>query len=513
VSGGERRLSARDRLERVVDAGSLRQWDEDVLSNDPLGFVDSKPYLERLAAAAEAAGTSEAVVTGEATVDGRRVAVIAGEFGFLGGSIGVATGERVASAFDRAVESGLPVIALPASGGTRMQEGAIALTQMAKLAAAVRRLRRAGLPYLVLLTDPTTGGVLASWGGLGTVTYALPGALVGFGGPRVVEMLTGRAMPPGIQVSEHLAEVGLIDGVVELQGFRERVCALLRSWSGRDAGADADAGPPPPAEEVEVDAWQAVEAVRHPDRPVPRDVLAAWCTDLTILGGTAADDGCLLAIGRFDGVGAVIVAQDRRRDPHRAAVMGPAGYRRAQRGMALAAELGLPLVTLVDTPGAEMSAAAEEGGLAREIGLCLADMSEIPAPTVAVLLGEGGSGGALALLPADRVVCAGNGVLAPIAPEGASAILYRTTDRAPELAAKQGIAAPDLRRWGIVDVIVPEERPAHEDPARFVAAIGAAVSQELRALQAQPTPERLAARRRRYRALGSEALRGTEVRA
>src|SRR5919197_3812527 len=180
---------ARERIALVADGGRLEPWDEDVVSDDPLSFSDVRPYAERLAEARERTGQSEAVVTGVIRVEGSGLVVVAGEFGFLGGSIGVATGERAARAIERARERRLPVLILPASGGTRMQEGTPALMQMAKIAAAVRRLLDEGLTYIAYLTHPTTGGVLASWGSLGIVTFAMPGALIGFGGPRVVEML------------------------------------------------------------------------------------------------------------------------------------------------------------------------------------------------------------------------------------------------------------------------------------------------------------------------------------
>src|SRR3954452_6540381 len=234
---------ARERVALVADHRGFEAWDADVVSEDPLGFRDSRPYTERLAAAEERTGLSEAVLTGLIAVGERPVVVVAGEFGFLGGSIGIATGERVARALERALERRLPVLALPASGGTRMQEGAPALMQMAKLAAAVRRLRDAGLPYVVCLMHPTTGGVLASWGGLGTVTWAEPGALVGFGGPRVVEMLTGAPLPEGVQRAEHLLERGLLDDVVAPPDLRERLARVLAVAARRSEGALAHWSP------------------------------------------------------------------------------------------------------------------------------------------------------------------------------------------------------------------------------------------------------------------------------
>jgi acetyl-CoA carboxylase carboxyl transferase subunit beta len=503
---------ARERIALVADGGRLEPWDEDVVSADPLGFTDSRPYGERLADARERTGLSEAVLTGLIAVEGRPVVVVAGEFGFLGGSIGTATGERVARAIERAIDRRLPVLALPASGGTRMQEGAPALMQMAKLAADVRRLRDAGLPYVVCLMHPTTGGVLASWGGLGSVTWAEPGALLGFGGPRVVEMLTGAALPEGVQRAEHLMERGLLDDLVAPEELRERVTRVLAVAAPRPEEVPLR-GPRPeglPSEGLPSggpgrgragDSWASVQHARNPARPSSADLLAAWGTHVTQLRGDRAgggdDPACLAALARVRGIPAVVVANHR--DAFGPARMGPSGYRKATRAIELAGELGLPLLTIVDTPGALMTVAAEEGGLSFAIAECLAALLTSPAPTLAVMAGEGGSGGALALLAADRVVCAEHASLEAIAPEGASAILYRSTDHAAELAATQGGASWDLARFGIVDVVVPEQPSADREPDAFAARLGAVVESELRALVATPAAGRLAARARRYR--------------
>src|SRR4051812_4161280 len=274
---------ARERIALVADDGSLDHWDEDVVSDDPLHFSDVRPYAERLAEARQRTGQSEAVLTGAIRGEGRGVVVIAGEFGFLGGSIGVATGERVARAIERAIEQRLPVLALPASGGTRMQEGAPALMQMAKLADAVRRLRDAGLTYIVCLMHPTTGGVLASWGSLGHVTWSEPGALIGFGGPRVVEMLTGRPLPDDVQRAERMLARGLLDDVVAPEELRERVARVLAVT--RDApGAQGPQAPPAQAPRAG-DAWASLQHARDPARPSAADLLGAWATDVTPLRG------------------------------------------------------------------------------------------------------------------------------------------------------------------------------------------------------------------------------------
>lgn len=499
-----RPASARERLALVVDDDSFEEWDADVASDDPLSFSDTKPYRDRLAEARAATGLGEAVLTGRATLAGRPLAVVAGEFGFLGGSVGVATAERVARAFERALAERLPLVALPASGGSRMQEGTLAVVGMAKLAAAAGRLRAAGLPYVVCLTHPTYGGVLASWGSLGTVTFALPDALVGFAGPRVVELLTGRALPARVQRGETLLAQGLIDDVVPPEALRAAVGRVLAVAVADPAPSDPhDADPPAPASAGR-DAWASLQHVRDRRRPGAGALLDAAAEDVTVLRGSRDgrpdDPACFAALARLAGVPAVVVAQ-RRRGDGTPAVMNPAGYRKARRAMALAGELGLPLVTVVDTPGAELSEDAERGGLAAEIAGCLADMAALPVPTVAVLLGEGGSGGALALLAADRVLAAEHASLGVIAPEGASAILYRDLDHAAELAATQGGASWQLQAAGIVDRVVPEPRPAHEEPEAFVACVAAALSTALAEVTVAEAPARLAERHRRWRSI------------
>jgi acyl-CoA carboxylase subunit beta len=528
-------MTAVERVALIADHDSFEEWDADVASDDPLSFNDTKPYLDRLAEARAATGLNEAVLTGRAALEGRPFVVIAGEFGFLGGSIGVATAERVARAFERALEKRLPLMALPASGGSRMQEGTLAVVGMAKLAAAAGRLRTAGLPYVVCLTNPTMGGVLASWGSLGTVTFALPGAVAGFAGPRVVELLTGRALSPRVQRAETLLAQGLLDAVVQPAELRSRVSAVLAVAVGsegegaraavrsaRTGSPDAsvgaapagslplDAHPTPPAPTALAgperhDAWASLQHVRNRRRPGAGALLDAIATDVTVLRGARDghpdDPACFAALARVAGFPAVVIAQ-RRRGDGAPAVMNASGYRKARRVMALAAELRLPLVTVVDTPGAELSEDAERGGLAGQIAGCLADMAALPVATVAILLGEGGSGGALALLNADRVLVAEHASLGVIAPEGASAILYRDVDHAVELAATQGGASWELLRAGIADTLVPEPQPAHEEPEAFAAAVRAQLSAALAEITAADTATRLAERHRRWRNIG-----------
>ncbi|WP_413810354.1 carboxyl transferase domain-containing protein [Streptomyces sp. OE57] len=585
------RPSARELIEAVVDPGSWHGWDEpvEITTDDPEYRAD----LER---ARERTGLDESVITGEGRIEGRRVALIACEFRFLAGSIGVAAGERLVRAVERATAERLPLLAAPASGGTRMQEGTVAFLQMVKVAAAITDHKAAGLPYLVHLRHPTTGGVLASWGSLGHVTAAEPGALIGFMGPRVHEALYGEEFPPGVQNAENLMNHGLIDAVLPHSRLSGVAARVLRVLCAGDAvsGPAADAGPaageplrrgdaapgsasaaapgpsvsgastePAPGSGVSTEpapgsgapggapeapggsmasapgapddtdagavvptAEASIRASRRVERPGVRDLLRVAAEDVSPLSGTGAgehDPGLLLALARVGGTPCVVLGHNRRsarkgdtaEGPGEGQALGPAGLRTARRGMRIAAELGLPLLTVIDTAGAALTREAEEGGLAAEIARCLADMVTLPAPTLCLLLGQGAGGAALALLPADRVVAARHAWLSPLPPEGASAILHRTTERAYEVAARQGVRSADLLAQGIVDRIVEEdasedaEGPGAPDvflgrlgPDVFLGRLGQLLGAELAALRAQDPGERLAARRVRHRRIG-----------
>ncbi|MER5970014.1 carboxyl transferase domain-containing protein [Streptomyces sp. NPDC002055] len=601
------RTPALDLIAAVVDPGTWRGWDEPVAVTTE--DLDYRADLER---ARERTGLDESVVTGEGAIRGHRVAVVACEFRFLAGSIGVAAGERLVRAVERATAERLPLLAAPASGGTRMQEGTIAFVQMVKVTAAIAEHKAAGLPYLVHLRHPTTGGVFASWGSLGHVTSAEPGALIGFLGPRVHEALYGEEFPPGVQTAENLLAHGLVDAVLPAEHLPEAAAhalAVLRGVEvGRhsDTGSHGEVGPHgdsgPRSESTEqgggvaardgraprqdeggaaparnaaarnaaarnvaarnvaarnVGAREAgarepgadgrggsgsgdgdgsgagpgnaqatadsIRRSRRPERPGVRALLKAVGRDVTPMSGTGAgehDPGLLLALARIGGTPCMVLGHDRQGEA--ASPLGPAGLRAARRGMRIAAELGVPLLTVVDTAGAALSREAEEGGLAGEIARCLADLVTLPAPTLCLLLGQGAGGGALALLPADRVLAARHAWLSPLPPEGASAILYRTTERAYEVAARQGVRSADLLDQGIVDRIV-EEAPdggaadggaaggatpdAADEPAAFLARLGAVLGEELAALRGQEPDARLTARRRRYRELGAHHAR------
>ncbi|KAA0916931.1 carboxyl transferase domain-containing protein [Dietzia sp. ANT_WB102] len=502
------RTGALQILDMVLDDGSFRSWDGTPVRPPQ---VESVPgYQAALQRAGEKSGVDESVITGEGTLLGRRVVLIACEFDFLAGSIGISAAERIVSAVERATAEGLPILASPTSGGTRMQEGTIAFLQMVKISAAVAGHKTAGLPYLVYLRHPTTGGVFASWGSLGHVSVAEPGALIGFLGPRVYEALYDTPFPDGVQVSENLARRGMIDGVLPPEGLRDLTARALQVLCQDPPSADEPVPPHGPVPEPESDdgappdAWDSITRSRRHDRPGAFDFLDRVAPNRVALSGTGQgeDSGSLLlSLARFRGQSAVVLAQDRDAENERHP-LGPSALRSARRGMRIAAEMGVPLVLLIDTRGAALSREAEEGGLAGEIARSLADLVTLPTPTVSVILGQGTGGAALALLPADRVLCARHGWLAPLPPEGASAILHHETTRAPEVARSQGITSADLLSAGIVDVVVPEKPDAADEPDAFCDRMADAVAAALVDVRRRPPERRYAERMMRYRELG-----------
>lgn len=493
-----RHLDATELLAAVLDPGSYRSWDAPVVDPDP-----GPEYRQELAAARAKTGVDESVLTGEGFIRGRRVAVIVSEFRFLAGSIGLAAAERIVNAVERATREGLPLLAGPASGGTRMQEGTIAFLSMVKISAAVRAHRQAGLPYLVYLRHPTTGGVMASWGSLGHITAAEPGALLGFLGPRVYEALRGEPFPEGVQRAENLFDKGLIDAVVppgQLSDVVDRALSIVVTRPQTRAAPPATLSVKP----SDAGAWESIRISRNPRRPDVRQLLAHGARDVLPLNGTGQgekDPGLQLALARFGHQSCVVIGHTRPR-PSRQTAMGPASLREARRGMRLAEELGLPVVTVIDTAGAALSPEAEEGGLAGEIARSLHDLIGLNAPTVSVLLGQGAGGGALALLPADRTIAAQHAWLSPLPPEGASAIVHRSTGFAPAMSEAQGVNVASLHANGLVEHVVDECPDAADEPTAFCRRLGQAIEYELGALGTAGITELLPRRLAKYRNLG-----------
>ena len=508
--GRREALSARQWIDLLLDSASFDERFAAIESPDPLHFEDSRPYPQRLEEARQRSGERSAVMTGTARIGGLHVVVAVSDFRFIGGSMGFAVGERVATAMDRAREAKLPFVALTCSGGARMQEGMVALVQMSKTVAAAQRLHDAGIPMICVLADPTTGGVFASYATQCDVLIAEDGALIAFAGPRVRAVHDAGEEREALY-AEDLLEHGLVDAVLPREAIREhlvRAVALVR----RTEPPDLDRLTPPVEARSLERGWTVVEHARHRDRPRAMAYVEGLTADFfPLLGDRAGSDDPALVGGlaRIADTNVVIVAMERgdmtlegaRHDGR----VSPAGYRKARRLMLLAERLRLPLVTLVDTPGAHDGIADEAAGLAGAISDCLATMSSLTTPSVSVVIGEGGSGGALALTIADRILMQQNAMYAVTSPEGAAAILFRDRERAPEVAEALGVAAMDLLELGVIDVIVPEPVGGAQCDARgAVRLLEPALRRALAEASAGRGSSRRDRRERRIRDIGRE---------
>ncbi len=483
--------SAEEWIQILFDPASFDEQFTGVRTPDPLKFSDSSSYPDRLAAAREKTGRREAIWTGVAWLGGHRVVAAVSDFRFIGGTMGFAVGERVAEAMEQARKAKIPFVAVTCSGGARMQEGVVALFQMAKTAAAAQRLHEAGVPMITVLASPTTGGVYASYATQADLIVAEDGAVIGFAGGRVRAVRSTTDEDETLHATD-LFDAGQIDAVLPSEGIRPFLIRAVRMMI-RPTPPAKDAVPPPVPLGVAASGWDAVQAARHPERPRAGQYLVMMLADFIPIRGDRAgtDDPALTAgFGRIDEINVVCIAQDRTHGDGR---VTPAGYRKARRAMQIANRLDLPLITLVDTPGASDSLADEKHGLAGAISDCLATMAAATNPTVSAVIGEGGSGGALALSVADRLLMQQNAIYAVTSPEGAAAILYRDRDRAPEVADHLGITATDLKKLGVIDTIVPEPPGGAHDEPRAAANM---LAQELKRALAQSMRGRGSARRR-----------------
>jgi acetyl-CoA carboxylase carboxyl transferase subunit beta len=487
--------TARAWIEHLLDPGWTLLFD-DIVSTDPLAFPWYPQQLER---AREATGENESVLVAEGTIHGDvdpglDVVLVAFEFGFLGGSMGVAAGERIARAFEHAAAMRRPVIALTASGGARMQEGMAALAQMPATIAARRALADAHRPFLAYLRNPTTGGVFASFASSADLIWAEPGATIGFAGPRIVETQTGETITDS-HTAEHAFDAGLIDQLVEPRDLKGMLIALRWLQSGRAPRAgEPPAEPAAPA----VDAWGALWRARDPARRAldrAGGSLPMRSSDPSVMCGFAQIGGSNVVAILLD-ASHPLRAPGKNEDPARipARPIPPTAYRDARHAIAVASRLALPIVTFIDTAGADPRSPSERAGIAREIDRTFEALLEAPVPTVACVTGEGGSGGALAFAACDRLLIQRDAVFSVIAPEAAAAILGR--EDVADLSAQLKIGAHDLRALGLADLVVDEpEGGAVDDPDAARAALHAAIAWALADAAAEGAPTERRTRR------------------
>ncbi len=505
--GQHYRIPAKQWIQLLADPDSFEEFSRHLVSVDPLVFSDRLPYKRRVLEAREQTGLTEAAVNGTARIRGQQVVLMVLDFRFLGGSMGSVVGEKVTMAFERAVEKKIPIITVAASGGARMQEGMLSLMQMAKTAAAAKRVHDSHVPFISILTNPTTGGIYASFANQGDIILAEPKALIGFAGPRVIRETSGRD-----EVTSHSAEFlfqhGLVDDVVDRTRIHDTVATILRMVNARSDLPRDGKRDSATVRGKQLPAWEMVQIARHPDRPTALDYIRRMSPQFVELHGDRlfGDDPALVGgLGEIAGQGVIFVGNERGHgdEQRRGGQALPEGYRKAIRLMQLAARLRLPVVTLIDTPGVYLGDGAEERGIAMALSESLSLMSVLPVPVIAVIIGEGGSGGAVALGVADRVLMLDHAIYSVIAPEGAAAILYRDKSRAPEVAESLKITAADCLRLGVIDSIVPEpEGGAHRDQNYAAALLLDSLTDALAELSESSSGKLTRERYRKFRRMG-----------
>ena len=506
-------MPSKARIALLADPGTFRELDRDLVSVDPLGFADHKSYRVRLQDARRETGVREAVTAGFCRIGGQQAVLVVFDFAFLGGTMGSVVGEKIAHAFEEATQRRIPLVSVAASGGARVQEGMFSLMQMAKVAAAASVHDRHELAFISLLTDPTFGGVTASFASLGDILIAEPNAQIGFVGPRVIEQTTGIAPPKDSHHSDTLLKAGLIDLVIGRRDLPAIVAYLIGHLKRNKAMEPGIKQLPPPVKSRHITAWQKVNLARHAGRPTSKYYIAHMASRFLELHGDrwSGDDPAVVGgIAELDGETVIIIGQERGATPEEKVKSNDGkayseGYRKSLRLMRLASKFKIPVITLVDCPNAQASYESEHRGIAYSLARNLATMANLPTPIVSAIIGEGGSGGALAMGVADCVLMLENAIYSVISPEGAAAILYRDAGKAEEVSDVLKLTAQDLHSLGIIDIVVPEsEGGAHLDPAAAAATLKAHLLAALHPLTELPMRQLLDNRYKKYRHIGEE---------
>lgn len=500
--GGYFRVHAYCRIEMIADENSFEEWDMDLQTENPL---DYKGYEEKIEKLQEKTGLREAVVTGKATILGQPAVLAVCDGRFMMASMGEIVGEKITRAVERATRQELPVIIFACSGGARMQEGIVSLMQMAKTSAALKRHSDAGLLYISVLTDPTTGGVTASFAMLGDIILAEPKALIGFAGPRVIEQTIGQKLPKGFQRSEFLLEHGFIDQIVERPKMRETLGRILEfhgkvqtdiediidKTAGETASQTGDQAVDratgkivskttvhtadeikskdsedivDKAQTQKINAWDRVLLSRRKNRPVGSDYIRMLFQDFTEFHGDRlyGDDPAIIGgIAYFKERPVTVIAQEKGTNTkenimRNFAMPSPEGYRKALRLMKQAEKFHRPVICFVDTPGAFCGLEAEERGQGEAIARNLYELSGLKTPVLSIVIGEGGSGGALALAVADEVWMLENSIYSILSPEGFASILWKDSTKAKEAAKVMKLTADDLKKMGVIECVLEE---------------------------------------------------------
>lgn len=471
------RIKAKTRIKMIADKGSFTEWCTGLSTFNPLDYPD---YEEKIKMMQEKTHLEEAVRIGEAKIDGSRVVLGVCDARFLMGSMGYVVGEKITRAFEKATKEQLPVIIFCCSGGARMQEGIVSLMQMAKTSAAIKRHSEAGLLYIPVLTDPTTGGVTASFAMLGDIILAEPGALIGFAGPRVIAQTIGQKLPEDFQRAEFLVEHGIIDEIVPRENLKKTLSGLIKLHERKagycqfsridlpDNSVVEEKSSTKKTNEKEMTAWERVEIARDSKRLTSMDYIENVFDEFMELHGDRAfrDDGAIVGgVAVLDGQPVTVIGVQKGRNTkenitRNFGMPSPEGYRKALRLMKQAEKFNRPVINFIDTPGAFCGIEAEERGQGEAIARNLMEMSDLEIPVLSIVIGEGGSGGALALGVGNEVWMLENATYSILSPEGFASILWKDSKKAKEAAEVMKITAKDLQKLGIIEQVIPEGIPA-----------------------------------------------------
>ena len=497
-------MTARERIDSLVDPRSFRERNRSLISLDPLSFSSRTSYRQRIFQDQRRTGLTEAVVTGTCTIGGSPAMLIVLDFGFMGGTMGCVVGEKVALALEHAARRRLPAVAVVTSGGARIQEGVLSLMQMAKTSVAHGKLGEKGLPMISVLANPATGQAFASFGNLADIILAEPGAILGLSPIRLIEESSAGPLPQGSHTAESHQQNGMVDAVVDRTELRELLGILLDLLGPGFRLKPMRKDSRPRIEAPRSEAWSSVQLARHQSRPSSSDYIGRIFGSFVELHGDRSygdDDTVVVGLGKLGGQTVMIVAQERgSRSSGRTA---PEGFRKARRAFRMASKFELPLITFIDTPGADLSLDAEQRGLGHTIASAMAEMAGIQVPSISVVIGEGGSAGALALGVADRVLMMEHAIYSAISPEDAAGLIFQDETRADEAAESLRLTAADCLDLGIIDMVVPEPPGgAHTNPDAASRQLLRVLMQLLAELQSGSKRRMLSGRYRKFRKMG-----------
>ncbi len=495
-------MTAKQRIEALVDVNSFKETNTSLASADPLSFVSNSSYKEDIIKDQKRTGLTEALITGRCTISGFECTLIVLDFGFMGGSMGSVVGEKIALAFEDSAQKKLPVISIVTSGGSRIQEGTLSLMQMAKVTIASNKLNDNGIPYISILANPTTGQSYASFANLADIILAEPQAILGYNPIETMSKASNGEQINIAHTSESHLEHGMIDAIVSRKELKDILSTLLELFKQEFKITRISKSKFIESHQFDIPAWKSVELARHPERPKASDLMARILDNFIELHGdrSFSDDPSIISgIGQLNGQTIAIIGQERSNEIR----IMPEGFRKAQRTLLLAKKFKLPVVTLIDTPGVNLSFESEHRGIGNSIATTMSLMADLDVPTISIIIGEGGSAAALSLGISDRSLMLKNAIYSPISPEEASELIYQDESKIKETASSLKLTSLDCKKWGIVDSIINEpDEGAHINHHETARMIKRSIAHELSDLQNKSIRSIKRSRYKKFRNIG-----------